>query len=193
MTSTPVSETLALRAMASAFDAQRGKLPVPGDPWRSPDPVAVAQQISELGALITDLGDEVLFRTTDQGQEPHTVRAIVGFAAALEPAGRAASALGSVAHQLSFLDQTEHLRDQPDARDAREAATRVLSDAVDAADTALREAADSLHSASATISAPNVRLQAARSRSTTKAPTPVSPPTPPPSAAAPADRTARGR
>ncbi|WP_329614145.1 hypothetical protein OG244_13765 [Streptomyces brevispora] len=41
--------------MASAFDAQRGKLPVAGNYRRSPGIVAVARQISELGELITDL------------------------------------------------------------------------------------------------------------------------------------------
>ncbi|MFJ5105116.1 hypothetical protein [Streptomyces sp. NPDC088554] len=124
MNNTPVSDALALRATASAFDAQRGKLPIPGDPHRSPDSAAVARQISELGTLISNLGDEVLFRVVDQDQEAHTARVITSFAAAVGPASEAASALGAVAHQLSFLNQTEHLRDQPDAMDAREAATR---------------------------------------------------------------------
>ncbi|MFD5675827.1 hypothetical protein [Streptomyces sp. NPDC127040] len=194
MNSNPLSDALAMRATASAFDAQRGKLPVPGDPHRSPDRVAVARQISELGKMITDLGDEVLFRAADQDREGHTARIITSFAAAVRPAGEAASALGAVAHQLSFLDQTEHLRDQPDARDAREAAVRVMDDALGTADVALREAADSLHAASATVSPPSVRFQAARSRSTTAAPAPG--PLPPDGAleaAAPQDRIARSR
>ncbi|MFD4944620.1 hypothetical protein ACFWNT_19320 [Streptomyces sp. NPDC058409] len=193
MNNTPISDALALRATASAFDAQRGKLPVPGDPHRSPDSVGVARQISELGNLIADLGDDVLFRAADRDQEAHTARVITSFAAAVGPAGEAASALGAVAHQLSFLDQTEHLRDQPDAQDAREAAARVTEDALNMANTALREAADSLHAASATVLPPSVRLQAARSRSTTAAPAPASPPATAPAAAAPADRIARSR
>ncbi|MFI7101851.1 hypothetical protein ACIBK8_21075 [Streptomyces sp. NPDC050161] len=193
MNNTPISDALALRATASAFDAQRGKLPVPGDVHRSPDSVAVARQISELGALISSLGDEVLFRVVDHDQEAHSARVITSFAGAVGPAGEAASALGAVVHQLSFLNQTEHLRDQPDARDAREAAARVTDDALGTADTALREAADSLHAASATVSPPSVRLQAARSRSTTAAPAFASPPPTVPGAAAPADRIARGR
>ncbi|MFM9706532.1 hypothetical protein [Streptomyces galilaeus] len=92
MDNTPISDALALRATASAFDAQRGKLPVPGDPHRSPDAVAVALQISELGKLIADLGDEVLFRAAGQDQAPRTARVITSFAAAVEPAGEAASA-----------------------------------------------------------------------------------------------------
>ncbi|MBT2506969.1 hypothetical protein J7I98_13925 [Streptomyces sp. ISL-98] len=183
-----------MRATASAFDAHRGKLPVPGGPHRSPDSVAVARQISELGKMITDLGDEVLFRATDQDREVHTARVITSFAATVRPAGEAAAALGAVAHQLSFLDQTEHLRDQPDARDAREAAVRVMDDVLGTAEVALREAADSLHAASATVSPPSVRLQAARSRSTTAAPAPG--PLPPAgalAAAAPQDRIARSR
>ncbi|WP_327748053.1 hypothetical protein [Streptomyces europaeiscabiei] len=170
MDNTPISDALALRATASTFDAQRGKLPVPGDPRRSPDAVAVARQISELGKLIANLGDEVLFRAAGQDQAPHTARVITSFAAAVEPAGEAASALGAVAHQLAFLNQTESLRDQPDARDAREAAVRVMEDALATADAALRDGANSLHAASATVSPPSVRLQAARSRSTTAVP-----------------------
>ncbi|MBB5939966.1 hypothetical protein [Streptomyces zagrosensis] len=193
MNNTPDTDALALRATASAFDAQRGKLPIPGDPHRSPNSVAVAQQISELGALISGLGDEVSSRVVGQDQEAHTARAITSFAAAVGPAGEAASALGAVAHQLSFLNQTEHLRDQPDARDAREAAARVTDDALSMADTALREAADALHAASATVSPPSARLQAARSRSATAAPAFASPPPTVPGAAAPASRIARGR
>ncbi|WP_283521559.1 hypothetical protein [Streptomyces sp. H27-C3] len=193
MNNTPVSDALALRATASAFDAQRGKLPVSGDLHRSPDSVAVARQISELGTLISSLGDEVLFRVTEQDQGPDSARVVTSCAAAVGPAGEAASALGAVAHQLSFLNQTEHLHDQPDARDAREAAARVTDDALSMANTALREAADSLHAASAAVSPPSARLQAARSRSTTAAPAPVSSPHAVPGAAAPVDRIARGR
>ncbi|MEJ8653829.1 hypothetical protein WKI65_38770 [Streptomyces sp. MS1.AVA.3] len=119
MNNTPVADARALRATASAFDAQRGKLPVPGDPHRSADTVAVARQISQLGTLITTLGDQVLFRANAETQAPHSARVITSFAAAVEPASQAASALGAAVHQLSFLDHTEHLSDQPDARDAR--------------------------------------------------------------------------
>ncbi|MBE4741477.1 hypothetical protein [Streptomyces caniscabiei] len=194
MDNTPISDALALRATASAFDAQRGKLPVPGDPHRSPDAVAVARQISELGKLITDLGDEVLFRAVSQAPGPHTARVVASFAAAVEPAGEAASALGAVAHQLAFLNQTESLRDQPDARDAREAAVRVMEEALATAGAALHDGANSLHSASATVSPPSARLQAARSRSATTARSPGSPPPNVATAvAAPSDRIARGR
>ncbi|MGC5564809.1 hypothetical protein ACPYPG_18495 [Streptomyces sp. FR-108] len=194
MDNTPISDALALRATASAFDAQRGKLPVSGDPHRSPDAVAVARQISELGTPIADLGDEVLFRAAGQDQAPHTARVITSFAAAVEPAGEAASALGAVAHQLAFLNQTKSLRDQLDARDAREAAVRVMEDALATADAALHDGADSLYSASATVSPSSVRFQAARSRSTTATPAPGSPPPDVTTAvAAPSDRLARGR
>jgi hypothetical protein len=182
-----ISDALALRATASGFDAQRGKLPVPGDPHRSPNGVTVARQISELGKLIADLADEVLHRAAEQNREGRTVQAITSFAAAVRPAGEAAAALGAVAHQLSYLEQTEHLRDQPDARDAREAAVQVIGAALRTADVTLREAADSLHVASTTASPPSVRLQVARSRSTS----PVSAPGPLPPAgptAAPPDR-----
>ncbi|MCX4773765.1 hypothetical protein [Streptomyces sp. NBC_01285] len=196
MNNTPSSDISALSAMASAFDAQRGKLPVPGNYRRLPGivAVAVARQISELGELITDLGHEVFLRAAAQDHEVHTARVIAGFAAAARPAGEAASALGETAHQLAFLNQTEHLRNRPDAQEAREAAVRVMEDALGSADTALREAAaDSLHAASATVSPPSVRLRAARSRSTTTAPAPQpAPPAATPTAAAPG-RIVRGR
>ncbi|KOV68275.1 hypothetical protein ADL00_14000 [Streptomyces sp. AS58] len=194
MDNTPLSDALALRATAFAFDAQRGKLPVPGDPHRSPDVVAVARQISELGKLVTTLGDEVLFRAAAQVQAPHTARVITSFAAAVEPAGEAASALGAVAHQLAFLNQTESLRDQPDARDAREAAVRVMAEALATAGAALHDGANSLYAASATVCPPSARLQAARSRSVTTARSPEPPPPNVTTApAAPSDRIARGR
>lgn len=194
MDNTPLSDALALRATASAFDAQRGKLPVPGDPHRSPDVVAVARQISELGKLVTALGDEVLFRAADQNQAPHTARVITNFAAAVEPAGEAASALGAVAHQLAFLNQSESLRDQPDARDAREAAVRVMEEALathaarhcTTEPTPVRRIGNGL--------SPSARLQAARSRSATTARSPGPPPPNVTTApAAPSDRITRGR
>jgi hypothetical protein len=191
MTNSPISDALALRDTASEFDAQNGKLPVIGDPHRSPDSIAVARQIGELGKLITYLGDEVLFRAAEPDRAVHTTRVITSFAAAIRPAGEAASTLGEVAHQLSFLDQTEPRRNQPEARDAREAAVRVIDDALGSAEVALSEAANSLHAASATVSPSSVRLQAARSRSTTTA---TLGPLPPASrtAAAP-DRITRSR
>ncbi|MEU2250965.1 hypothetical protein [Streptomyces sp. NPDC019224] len=175
MNSTPSSDIRAMRATASALDAQRDKLPVLGDPHRSPDVAGVARQISALGELITDLGNEVHFSTSRE-PEAHTARVITAFAATVRPTGQAASALGEVARQLSFLDRTEHLRDEPDADDAREAAVQLIDDSLNTADTALREAADSLRAASATVSPPSVRLRAALSRSAAAASVPAPPP-----------------
>ncbi|MEU9484537.1 hypothetical protein AB0D83_12890 [Streptomyces decoyicus] len=193
MNNTPVADARALHATASAFDAQRNKLPIPGDPHRSPDTVAVAGQIAQFGTLITTLGDQILFRANAENQAPHSAKVIASFAAAVGPASRAATALGSVANQLSVLDQTEHLRDQPDARGAREVATLVIGNALGMADKDLREAPDSLHAASATISSTSLRLQAARSRSTAAAPSPTPSSASAPAAAAPPNRITRSR
>lgn len=194
MTTNSLSDALAIRAMASSFDAQRGKLPVPGDPHRLPGSIVVAQQISELGKLITELGDEVLFRTVNKEAGSRTTPAVSGFSATIRYAGEAATALGEVAQQLTFLEQTEHLHEQPDARGAREAAGLVIDDRLETADAALREAADSLHAASTTVSPPSSRLRAALTRTTTPvygaAPASLAPPA---SAPAPAARTVRGR
>lgn len=193
MDNTPLADALALRSTASAFDAQRGKLPVLGDRHRSPDTVTLARQISQLGALITTLGDQVLFRSNSEAQAPHTRRVISGFADAVGPAARAASALGEVAHLHSLLDQGEHVRDHPDARGAREVATLAIGHSLERADTALRAAADSLHAASSTVSPPPGRLRAARSRSTTAAPSTAAPPAPASADAVPSNRNGRSR
>lgn len=58
---------------------------------------------------------------------------------------------------------------------------------------ALRDAANSLHTASAAVSPLSLRLRAARSRSTTAAPAPGPTPLGVSKAAAPWDRAARGR
>ncbi|MGW9115470.1 hypothetical protein ACWGRV_02325 [Streptomyces sp. NPDC055663] len=192
MTTNPLADALAIRATASAFDAQRGKLPVPGDPHRFPSSVAVAQQISELGKLITELGNEVLFRTVSREHDSRTSLAVSSFSAAVRPAGEAAVALGKVAQRLAFLEQTEHLHDRPDIRDAGEAAGRVIDEALGTADMALREAADSLHAASAVVSPPSSRLRAALTRTTTPVYEAV-PATPAASTSAVAPRTVRGR
>ncbi|MEV0035484.1 hypothetical protein [Streptomyces sp. NPDC050804] len=165
MVKTPATDALALRDMASVFDAQRGKLPVLGDPHRSPEPTTVCRRIAELGELITQLSDEVLLRVTDQGRAPHSDRVITGFASAIEPAGDDVAALGVVNHQLAFLAQTEPSHDQADVRDAREASVSVLEDALSLADEALHEAATRLHAASTTLLPPSARLRAALSRS----------------------------
>lgn len=193
MNNTPLADARALRATASALDAQRNNLPVPGDPHRSADTVAVARQITQLGTLITTLGDQVLFRANAETQTPHSTKVITSFAAAVGPVGQAASALGSVARQLSFLEQTEHLRDRPDIRGERDRATLVIGNALGMADIALRDAADSLHAASAAVSPPSVRLQSARTRSTTAAPSPAPSPSVAPAAAATPNRITRSR
>ncbi|MFB6838938.1 hypothetical protein [Streptomyces sp. NPDC056361] len=193
MTTNSLSDALAIRATASAFDAQRGKLPIPGDLHRLPGSAAVAQQISELGKLITELGDEVLFRTVNREHGSRTSLAVSSFSAAVRPAGEAASALGEVAEQLAFLERTEHLHERPDARDARETAGRVIDEALGTADTALREAGDSLHAASTAVSPPSSRLRAALNRTTTMCEAAPTAPAAPASAMAVAPPTVRGR
>lgn len=153
----------------------------------------MARQTAEVGHLITDLADEVLHRAAAQNWGERPAPATTAYASAVQPASEAAAALASVSKQLAFMDQTEHLREQPDARDAREAATLVIGDALGMADRALLDAADGLHSASTALSPPSARLQAARRRSTTATPSSVPPPEAAPAAAARPGRIARGR
>ncbi|MFF4453802.1 hypothetical protein [Streptomyces goshikiensis] len=192
MTDTSSSDALALRSMASHFDAVRGELPVAGDPDRPLDSVTLLCQLSTVGALLTELADEVLFRATEQGRVGHTAPAIVGFAAAVRPTCEAASALAAVAHQLCARNQPGHLGDEPGAQDASWVDRLVMGNALGMAAKALRETSEGLHAAASAISPSSARADAARSRSTTAAPSPTPPsPTVPPEA--PPGRNSRGR
>ena len=156
-----------LRAAAFAFDAQRGKLPVAADPHRSPEPTFVSRQISELGKLVADLSDEVASRAVYDSTAPGEARVATAFAAALEPAGQAIAALGTVSHQLAFVDHTWARRHEPDLRDVHDRIPEVIEDALAEADTALQDAATALHSAATSIAQPTLRLKAALSRTPT--------------------------
>ncbi|MFB8086879.1 hypothetical protein [Streptomyces sp. NPDC055992] len=191
MNNTPSQDMRALRSIAAALDAQRGKLPDLTDPLRSPVLGDVARQITALGQLVADMGHEVLFSDA-RDHEAHTPKVIAAYTAAVRPTSEAASALGDVTAQLAFLDRTEHLRHQPDADDAREAAVHVIDDALGTAHTTLRDAADSLRAASTTISPPSVQLRAALSRSAASPSATASTPPPPP-AAPPTIPPRRGR
>ncbi|MFF5336903.1 hypothetical protein [Streptomyces sp. NPDC013181] len=192
MNNTPSSDIRSMRAIAAALDAQRGNLPDLADPLRSPALGDVARQITAVGQLIADMGHETLFADA-RDQEAHAPRVIAGYSAAVGPTSEAASALGRVAEQLAFLDRTEHLRDQPDADDAREAAVGVIDEALGTAQTTLRAAADSLRVAAMTVSPPSVRLRAALSRSTAVPSVTAPDPAPPRMPADPASPARRGR
>ncbi|MGW4492339.1 hypothetical protein [Streptomyces sp. NPDC004376] len=183
------SDAAALLATASSFDAVRGNLAIAGDPGRPLDSVTVARQLSAVGMLLAELGDEVLFHAADQRRDGHTGPAVMGFAAAVRPACEAASALAAAAHRLSARDQAKHLGDAP----VPEAYERlVMSNALGIADKALRETSEGLRAAAAAISPSTARADAARSRSTTTTPSPAPPPPAVPTAAPPG-RIARGR
>ncbi|WP_406281344.1 hypothetical protein [Streptomyces sp. NBC_00209] len=181
MNNTPSTDIRALRAIAAAIDAQHGKLPDLTDPLRPPVLGDVARQITALGQLAADMGHEVFFSDARE-PETHTPKVIAAYTAAVRPTAEAVSALGQVAEQLAFLDRTEHLRAQPDADDAREAAVHVIDEALCTAHTTLRDAADSLRAASTTISPPSVQLRAALSRSPASPSATASTPPPPPAA-----------
>ncbi|WP_269858011.1 hypothetical protein [Streptomyces sp. RPT161] len=184
----------ALRAAAFAFDAQRGKLPVAGDPHRSPEPTFVSRQIAELSTLVTDLSEEVASRAVHDSTAPADARVATAFAAALEPAGQAIAALGTVSHQLAFVDHTWARRHEPGVRDVHGRIPHVIEDALSEAHTALQDASTALHSAATLIAQPTLRLKAALSRTTTAIAKPSTVRTAGPAPAAPlAAAATRGR
>ncbi|PZT76817.1 MULTISPECIES: hypothetical protein [unclassified Streptomyces] len=179
MNNTPSADIRSLRSIAAALDAQRGKLPDLADPLRPPVLGDIARQITALGQLASGMGHEVFFSDA-QEPEAHTPKVLAAYTAAVQPTAEALSALGQVAEQLAFLDRTEHLRVQPDADDAREAAVHVIDEALCKAHTSLRDTADCLRTAATTISPPSVQLRAALSRSPViPSATAAAPPSPP--------------
>ncbi|MGC4998483.1 hypothetical protein [Streptomyces sp. DT195] len=185
----PSPDASALRATASTFDALRDNLPVSGDPRSPLDSHTIASGLSELCVLINYMADEVLFRTVDRKRNGDVAPAIAGFAAAIRPACEAATALASVAHRLSSLDQAgqQHVESAAPNYDRL-----VMGNALAMADKALRATAESLRDASTTPSPKAARTQAARHRSTAAAPAPSPPPAAAP-LAVPPGRIARGR
>ncbi|MGW3557607.1 hypothetical protein ACWDNT_09585 [Streptomyces sp. NPDC000963] len=130
----------------------RAKLPDTGDPDRPLDNVTIAFQLSHLGTLLTELADEVLHRAAERNRQGRTAPAVMGFAAAVQPACRAASALGAVAHQLSARDQAGRLGDELGAQDSGDVDRLVIGDALVVADQALRETSEGLRAAAEAIS-----------------------------------------
>ncbi|MFJ6101878.1 hypothetical protein ACIQHY_12865 [Streptomyces sp. NPDC092359] len=173
------SDALALRATASSFEAVRTRLPSVKDPGRPIDNVTISRQLSALGSLLNELGNELLFRTAEQRRDGHTSPAVVGFAAAIGPACTAASALGVVTHRLSVQHQAEHLGNEAELGDYD---WLVMGNALARANEALRETSEGLRASAAALSPSSARVEAARSRST---PSPAPMPLPPPPAALP--------
>ena len=183
------SESALLRFVGSHFDAQRAKLRVSGDDHRSPDFAAVARQISDLGKIVTSLGDELLSPSANPDRPSGSPRMRTGFTAVLRHAGDAISALGTAAHHL--LDEEAPLRDQRDVEGAEKAAAQAVAEAFSRADAALGDAGDLLHAAGTSTTAR--RLNAARSQSPAASPLPGPSLPPAPPSTGPANRTARGR
>ena len=185
------SEAALLRFVGSHFDAQRAKLRVSGDDRLPPDFAAVARQISDLGKIVTSLGDELLSPSADPDRSSGSARMRTGFTAVLHHAGDAISALGTAVHQLALLDEEAPLGDQRDVEGAEKAAAQAVAEALSRADTALGDAGDLLHAAGTSTTAR--RLHAARSQSPAASPLPGPPLPPAPPSTGPANRTARGR
>ncbi|MEV6209565.1 hypothetical protein [Kitasatospora sp. NPDC051914] len=168
---TPIEESLTLHSHAQALERQKADLPDTGRPFRLPDAAVVSRQISELGCFISEMGDEFLFRATDQPAPEHSVRAASAFADAAEHAGQAASSLGMVAQQLAFFASTAGHRHHPEVRQARKDAAEVIDWAAETAREELQQAVTVLRQTAAIISPPSVdlRQQAALARSATAA------------------------
>ncbi|RKE22003.1 hypothetical protein [Streptomyces sp. TLI_171] len=97
---TPLSEALELSGAAVALSDLRLGLPSDADPFALPDPAVVGRRITELGALITTMGDAYLRRAAEPAQQGFPAEA---FAIALNRAAQTVSALGTVGQQLSAL------------------------------------------------------------------------------------------
>ncbi|NEA75444.1 hypothetical protein C8250_015470 [Streptomyces sp. So13.3] len=175
----PADDATTLTALAAACDTVRAQLPLDGPPYQDLDLVTVSRQLSSLGDLVTHLSDEVLFRSVQPGpSSSQRHRAIGAFASALDPLGRAISALGCVYPQIAFRDETSGWLDSPNLRDALRSADTVIEENLDTASEALRETADGLNAASTYLRVDTHRVQVALHRSTARSR--ATAPTPPP-------------
>lgn len=176
----PAEDATTLTTLATACDTVRAQLPLDGPPYQDLDLVTVSRQLSGLGDLVTHISDEVLFRSVQPGptgsQRHHAIGA---FASALDPLGRAISALGAVYPQVAFRAETSGWLDSPNLHDALRAADTVIEENLDTASAALRETADGLNAASTCLRVDPYRVQVAlhrstgRSRATAPKPTPA--------------------
>ncbi|MFF4820775.1 hypothetical protein ACFY2K_40075 [Kitasatospora sp. NPDC001309] len=157
----PISEALLLHATASGLDAQRAKLPQVSAPFRLPDPIGVAGQITELGRSITEMGDEYLFRAGAAAPQEHTAHTAEALASAIGGVAQAASALGTVAQQIAFVARTAGKRGDAGYEDAHTVAGQMIEFAVETARDDLAEAAQTLRTAASAVSPPAVKLQRA--------------------------------
>ncbi|MDH6145505.1 hypothetical protein P3T35_007560 [Kitasatospora sp. GP30] len=157
----PISEALLLRATATTLDAHRAKLPQVSGPFRLPDPIGVAGQITELGRSITEMGDEYLFRAGAPAPQEHTAHTAEALASAIGSVAQAASALGTVAQQIAFVARTAGKRDDVGYEDAHTVAGQMIEFAVETANDDLAEAAQTLRTAASAVSPPAVQLQRA--------------------------------
>ncbi|MFC8718042.1 hypothetical protein [Kitasatospora sp. NPDC057198] len=192
----PLPETaLLLRAAANMADIQSARLPRmgPGFPW--PDPAAVSRQISELGSIVNELGDEYLFLAVASHPAPQAeaVLAAEAFANAAGSTASAAAELGGVGQQLATLARTAGGRSGPDVDTALSAAADGISSSLDRARGGLADAAKVLRACAETIAPALVEL---RQAAYTRAPHATAPQLPPPDrtpkerAADPPDRSA---
>ncbi|MEU8927981.1 hypothetical protein AB0D10_44985 [Kitasatospora sp. NPDC048545] len=184
---TPFDESLALRTRANALQQHEALLPATG-PTQIPDAVRIGRQISELGTLIRELGEEFSDRAAKQPAPGHAIPAAMAYAEAIGSLGEASAALGTVAHQLGFLCQTAENRHLPWVREGRKDAVRVIEDAVETARDEVHGTRP-LNQAALHLSPPpdDLRGQAALSRSTTAAapvPADLAGPAPAPAATA---------
>ncbi|WP_405361918.1 hypothetical protein OG535_29125 [Kitasatospora sp. NBC_00085] len=167
----PMSEVLLLHSTASVIDDTTRLLPESSSPSFLPDPFEVGRQISELGGLITSMGDEYLLRVDVSPPQEHTARTAEAFAHAVGNVAEAASALGTVSQQLAFFARTAGLHGEPGYAEVRSLITQTIDSAVGRARISLTQAAQGLRTAASTISPPSVRLQQATLARSPAAPT----------------------
>ncbi|MFC8718043.1 hypothetical protein [Kitasatospora sp. NPDC057198] len=179
---TPLSVALELTGAAVVLSDLRLGLPSDADPFALPDPAVVGRRITELGALITTMGDAYLRRSAEPAQQGFPAEA---FAIALNRAGQTVSALGTVGQQLSALaTMPTGPSGLPGSDYTRTLAATCIGEALQAAHQHLQDGVRVLRdAASDTLPAPEQAQQAVLARSPHTAT--AGPPTPAPTQPAP--------
>ncbi|GLW58004.1 hypothetical protein [Kitasatospora phosalacinea] len=174
----PLSDALDLTGAALALSDLRLELPLTAYTFALPDPAVVGRKITELGGLITTLGDAYLLRATEPAQRGFPAEA---FAIALNRAAQTVSALGTVGQQLSALAALPPgPSGLPGSDYARTLAVTCIDEALQAAHRHLQDGVRVLRDAAADVLPTSARSQqAALTRSLPTAPAKVPASAPP--------------
>ncbi len=161
VTSLTAEDAKALYEMALRFDTERKRLSFPEHHGRLPNLIDLSQRLSSLSELLTEVSDEVLFRSTGSETAGSRLQAVGLFTAAAVHVRQAIRLVTEAHQQLSAL----HTADISPEAAAQGRIAAAVTDQLAEARLAVLTGGFLLHRAAEQHSALSPRVTAARSRS----------------------------